>query len=113
MSLRGRLVETFVAEMLGSADLLHLPAVPETAPSVAATREIEEAFALNARLTPFLPAANCLGLPAIGVPAGFAGDGLPVGFQMIARPFAEATLLKAADSCQRVADWPTRLPPLS
>lgn len=115
MSLRGRLLGTFIAEMLGGADVLHLPAVPETAPSVeaAAARDMEEVFALNGRLTPFLPAANYLGLPAIGVPAGFADGGLPAGFQLIARPFAEALLLKVADSYQRVTDWHSRLPPLS
>lgn len=115
MSLRGPLLEAYVAEMLGAADVLHLPSVPETAPTVeaAAARDMDEVFALNGRLTPFLPAANYLGLPAIGVPAGFAGNGLPVGFQMVARPFAEGPLLKAADAYQRATDWHTRLPQLS
>ena len=115
MSMRGRLMEAFVTEMLGDADLLHMPAVPETAPPVAAaaSRDMKEIMALNARLTPFLPAANYLGLPAIGVPAGFAGGRRPVGFQMVARPFAEGLLLKAADAYQGATDWHTRLPQLS
>ena len=113
MSLRGRLLEAFVADILGGADVLHVPAVPETAPSVeaAASRDMGEVFALNSRLTPFMPAANYLGLPAIGVPAGFAG-GLPVGFQLIARPFAEGLILRVADAYQRSTDWHTRLPKL-
>jgi Asp-tRNA(Asn)/Glu-tRNA(Gln) amidotransferase A subunit family amidase len=36
------------------------------------------------------------GLPAITVPAGFADDGLPVGIELLGRPFAEPDLLKLA-----------------
>lgn len=35
-----------------------------------------------------------LGFPAMTVPAGFTTDGLPVGIEFMARPFAEATLFK-------------------
>ena len=36
------------------------------------------------------------GLPALVVPAGFTSDGLPVGFELMGRPFAEPTLLAIA-----------------
>lgn len=47
------------------------------------------------------PGGNCsasaaTGLPAITVPAGFADDGMPVGVELLGRPFAEADLLKLA-----------------
>src|SRR5262249_52294488 len=42
----------------------------------------------NRRLSPIL------GFPAMTVPAGFTTDGLPVGIEFLARPFAEALLLK-------------------
>jgi Asp-tRNA(Asn)/Glu-tRNA(Gln) amidotransferase A subunit family amidase len=42
----------------------------------------------NRRLSPIL------GFPAMTVPAGFTSDGLPVGIEFMARPFAEGTLLK-------------------
>jgi amidase len=35
-----------------------------------------------------------LGFPAMTVPAGFTTDGVPVGIEFMARPFAEATLFK-------------------
>jgi aspartyl-tRNA(Asn)/glutamyl-tRNA(Gln) amidotransferase subunit A len=61
----------------------------------------------------FTVSANLAGLPAISVPAGFAergGDRLPIGFQLTARPFDEATLLRAADAYQRVTAFPTVAP---
>ncbi len=47
---------------------------------------------------------NIAGLPAISIPAGFA-DGLPIGLQIIAKPFAEETILKIAHAYQQVTDW--------
>ncbi len=50
---------------------------------------------------------NIAGLPAISIPAGFA-DGLPIGLQIIAKPFAEETLLKIAHAYQQVTEWHKR-----
>ena len=47
---------------------------------------------------------NIAGLPAISVPAGFA-DGLPIGMQIIAKPFAEETLLRISHAYQQATDW--------
>ena len=48
---------------------------------------------------------NYLGLPALGVPCGFSNDGMPVGFQLIGRPFAEATLFNAGHLYQMATAW--------
>jgi aspartyl-tRNA(Asn)/glutamyl-tRNA(Gln) amidotransferase subunit A len=61
----------------------------------------------------FTVSANLAGVPAISVPGGFVqrgGDKLPVGFQLAARPFDEATLLRAADAYQRLTGFPTVAP---
>ncbi|MFH1662876.1 MAG: Asp-tRNA(Asn)/Glu-tRNA(Gln) amidotransferase subunit GatA [Chloroflexota bacterium] len=50
---------------------------------------------------------NIAGLPAISIPAGFA-DGLPIGLQIIAKPFAEETILKIAHAYQQATDWHKR-----
>lgn len=40
--------------------------------------------------------ASLVGFPAISLPAGFFADGLPIGLELMARPFAEPTLFRAA-----------------
>jgi aspartyl-tRNA(Asn)/glutamyl-tRNA(Gln) amidotransferase subunit A len=52
---------------------------------------------------------NIAGLPAISIPAGFA-DGLPIGLQIIGKPFAEETILKIAHAYQQATAWHKRRP---
>ncbi|HEX78733.1 MAG TPA: Asp-tRNA(Asn)/Glu-tRNA(Gln) amidotransferase subunit GatA, partial [Dehalococcoidia bacterium] len=52
---------------------------------------------------------NIAGLPAISIPAGFV-DGLPVGLQVIGKPFAEETILKIAHAFQQATDWHRKKP---
>ena len=54
---------------------------------------------------------NIAGLPALTVPAGFV-DGLPVGMQIIGKPFAEETLLRVGYAYQQATDWHIRRPVL-
>ena len=50
-------------------------------------------------------------LPAISIPGGFTADNLPIGVQLAARPFAEATLLQAAYAYEQETPWHTRRAP--
>ena len=62
--------------------------------------------------TQFTFPVNGAGLPAIALPGGFAADGLPIGFQLIGRPFAERTLAAVGEAFQRVTDHHLRAPRL-
>jgi aspartyl-tRNA(Asn)/glutamyl-tRNA(Gln) amidotransferase subunit A len=53
---------------------------------------------------------NYLGVPALALPCGFDSSGLPISLQLVARPFAEATLLSAGRDYQRATDWHRRVP---
>ncbi|MDB5866479.1 MAG: gatA 2 [Betaproteobacteria bacterium] len=55
--------------------------------------------------------ANVTGGPALVLPVGY-GDGLPLGMQIIGRPFDDATVLRVGHAYQRVTDWHLRQPPL-
>ena len=54
--------------------------------------------------------ANLAGLPGLSVPCGFTKAGLPIGLQLVGRPFDEATLLRLARAHERQTDWHRRLP---
>jgi len=53
---------------------------------------------------------NLLGLPAISLPCGFTGQGLPAGLQLIGRWLDEATVLRAAYAYEQAAEWHKRGP---
>jgi aspartyl-tRNA(Asn)/glutamyl-tRNA(Gln) amidotransferase subunit A len=57
--------------------------------------------------------AALTGFPAMSVCTGFGAGGLPVAMQLIARPFDEATLLRAAHAYERAHPWRDRRPPLA
>lgn len=56
--------------------------------------------------------ANLAGLPGISVPCGFTRSGLPIGLQLIGRPFQEADLLAMAHAYERAHDWSGMRPEL-
>ncbi|MFN8591938.1 MAG: amidase [Thermomicrobiales bacterium] len=54
--------------------------------------------------------ANLVGLPALSAPCGFSDAGLPIGFQLLGRPFAEQTIFRIARAYEREYDWTTMQP---
>jgi aspartyl-tRNA(Asn)/glutamyl-tRNA(Gln) amidotransferase subunit A len=54
--------------------------------------------------------ANLAGFPAISVPCGFSLGELPIGLQLIGRPFAEATVLQLAYAYEQETTWHQRRP---
>lgn len=58
----------------------------------------------------FTISANLAGIPAISLPCGFSRDGLPIGLQLLAAPFREDVLLRAAYAYEQATDWHGRKP---
>ena len=55
---------------------------------------------------------NLAGLPGISQPCGFTSRGLPIGLQLVGKPFAEKTILQAAAAFERATTHHEALPPL-
>jgi Asp-tRNA(Asn)/Glu-tRNA(Gln) amidotransferase A subunit family amidase len=55
---------------------------------------------------------NLTGYPALTVPCGIASNGLPVGLQIVGRPFDETTVLRTGHAYERATDWHRRHPPM-
>ena len=55
---------------------------------------------------------NIAGMPGISRPCRLRRDGLPVGLQILAKPFDEATLLRVAYAYEQATDWHKARPAL-
>ena len=99
-------------EATAAADIVIAPVAPSAAPTIAESDvgNSPDAEAVIQRLTRFTRPVNYLGLPSLAIPAGFTRSGLPVGMQLIGRPFDEATLLRAGAAFQRATDFHARCP---
>jgi aspartyl-tRNA(Asn)/glutamyl-tRNA(Gln) amidotransferase subunit A len=60
----------------------------------------------------FTISINIAGVPALSLPCGLSSKGLPVGLQLIGKPFDEATLLKAAWAYEQSTEWHKQKPSL-
>ncbi|QJY45711.1 amidase [Pseudonocardia broussonetiae] len=100
---------------LSRADVLVCPTLPFTATPLGEVMvEIIEGAPedMLSAIMQFTGLPSLTGLPAISVPCGFDDAGLPIGVQLIGRPFAEATLLRIGAAFQSGTDFHTRVPPL-
>ena len=89
-------------------DALVAPVTPTTAFKIGEKTADPFEMYLNDVFT--LP-VNIAGLPGLSVPAGFV-DGLPVGLQVIGKPFDEATVLRVARAYEQTTSWGTKRPAL-
>jgi len=90
-----------------SCDVVIGPTLPRTALAVGEPVSREPLEAWNRFTVPF----NLTGLPAISLPCGFDGDGLPIGLQIAGRAFDEATVVRVARAYERDTEWNSRRPP--
>jgi len=60
----------------------------------------------------FTISVNIAGIPALSMPCGFTKSGLPVGLQIMGRPFGEESVLRAAYAFEQATEWHKRKPDL-
>jgi aspartyl-tRNA(Asn)/glutamyl-tRNA(Gln) amidotransferase subunit A len=115
LRLRARLAREFIDAVFADVDVLVIPTIPEPPPPLAEVTEVPvgEVIARMARFSRLTRPFNGLGLPALSVPCGFSADGLPLGLQIIGRPFDEATVLRVGRAWEQAAgEIMARRPPL-
>jgi aspartyl-tRNA(Asn)/glutamyl-tRNA(Gln) amidotransferase subunit A len=113
---RSRLaIKNAFKQAMRDVDVLVTPTQPTTALKIGqitsriGARE-ESVFAVSAR---FCAPFNISGLPAISVPCGFSPEGMPIGLQIIGKPFDEETVLRIADAFERSTQWHLKHPAIA
>lgn len=103
---RGNVVRAFCAQVFAEADAVLLPSIMTPVPSIAETDEGEPGAILDmvAGVTRATRPFNYLGLPGLATPLGLSSKGLPLSCQLIARPFAERTLLSLGHAYEQATD---------
>jgi len=104
-----RLIKEEHARVLQEVDVLVTPTAPVPAPPIGAKAVTLGGTAYQVRgpgsgvISRNTSPSNATGLPAITVPCGFTAAGLPIGLQLIGRPFEEALLLQVAHAYEAVS----------
>ena len=104
-----------VREFMATRDLLLLPtvAVPPFPVEQPYPTEINGKALDNYTQWFFLTyGITVTGLPAISVPCGFTGSGLPVGLQIVGRRRQEAAVMRAAAAFEAARPWAAAIPPV-
>jgi aspartyl-tRNA(Asn)/glutamyl-tRNA(Gln) amidotransferase subunit A len=98
-----------------AVDVFICPTLPFTATRVGEMHVVIEngvAEDMLSAIMQFTGVPSLTGLPSLNVPCGFDPDGLPIGMQIIGRPFDEATLFRAGTAFQNATDFHKRVAPL-
>jgi len=109
------LVQLDFESMFEEVDAVIAPTTAAVAP------RLDDGLAqVGARSLPWLEIAagttsvgNLAGIPALAIPAGFSRAGLPIGIQVMARPFAETTCFRVGAAFQALTDHHLQVPPLT
>jgi aspartyl-tRNA(Asn)/glutamyl-tRNA(Gln) amidotransferase subunit A len=104
--LKAQRVRNLIARDFAAAfervDCILTPTAPSAAFAIGEQRDDPIAMYLN---DVFTVPANLAGLPAVSVPAGLSGDGLPLGLQVTGRAFDEETVLRVAEALESAASF--------
>ena len=101
-----------MAMLFAGLDLLLVPALPVAGPTLDHMASLGEDPEAILAIGPFTAPFDVCGYPTVTVPCGASVLGIPLGFQFVAKPFAEALLCRAAHAYQGVTSWHERRPDL-
>ncbi|MDP9995706.1 aspartyl-tRNA(Asn)/glutamyl-tRNA(Gln) amidotransferase subunit A [Variovorax boronicumulans] len=102
-------------EAFAHVDLFLCPTLPFTATRVGEMKVVIEDGVeedMLSAIMQFTGVPSLTGLPSLAVPCGFDADGLPIGMQLIGKPFDEATLFQAGAAFQSASDFHLHSPQL-
>lgn len=97
-------------QALTQVDVIAAPVAPTTAFPIGGHGDDPLSMYLEDVFT--LP-ANLAGIPALAFPVGFDRQGLPIGMQLMGRPFGETALFQAAHAYQQLTSWHTFVPEIA
>jgi amidase len=101
-----------LARLWGEIDLLLVPAMPITVPTVETMAAKGDDLEFMAELSRFTVPFNLSGSPTISLPCGYSADGLPLGVQLVGPHLSEDVLCRAGHAYQQATDWHQRHPEL-
>ncbi|HZJ84917.1 MAG TPA: Asp-tRNA(Asn)/Glu-tRNA(Gln) amidotransferase subunit GatA [Syntrophomonadaceae bacterium] len=103
-----RLIQQDFEQVFQNFDLIISPTTPTTAFKIGSqVHELLDLYSNDMLTVPI----NMAGLPAISIPCGFI-KGLPIGMQIIGKPFAEGSIIQAAYAFEQNTDYHTQKPVL-
>ena len=101
MKLRTLILQEF-QQAFESVDVMLTPTAPSAAFAIGERMDDPIQMYLN---DVFTVPASLAGLPAISVPSGLSGDGLPLGLHLITKPFDEETLFRVAGVLEEAVEF--------
>ncbi len=113
-----RLITRMVVNATAAYDVVLTPTLAALPSPIGGLRDDDDPaadFEAQKRFTPFTAPYNITGQPAMSVPLSWPlvdGVTLPVGVQLVGRPFTETTLIAVAAQLEEAAPWGHRRPPV-
>lgn len=112
---RSRVLKQFAQQVFSKVDVVLLPVIPRAVPSIdeVAMKASGDIPGIVDHVTQCTRWVSYLGLPAVTAPCGRSRNGLPIGLQLLARPYAEQQLLSLLHWYQGVTSWHRDAPRLA
>ncbi len=110
LSLRATVLDEFNRQVFNQCDAFLMPVSNVTAPKYVEDDETnpQSIDRMFTQISRFIRFVNYLGIPAISFPTGFDDNGLPIGMQLLGKPWQESLLLSIVDIFQQNTNYHAR-----